>query len=68
MSQQTQVPRAAAYFKRWIAKWPTVQVGLCQHGSLHADLMNLTNLFICQARRPGQGTSSWDSCNSQKTM
>lgn len=25
MSQQTQVPRAAAYFKRWIAKWPTVQ-------------------------------------------
>ena len=25
MSQQTQVPRAAAYWKKWMARWPTVQ-------------------------------------------
>lgn len=25
MSQQTQVSRAAEYFRRWVAKWPTVQ-------------------------------------------
>lgn len=28
MSQQTQVPRVAEYFTRWIHKWPTVQVGV----------------------------------------
>ena len=27
MSQQTQVPRVAEYFTKWILKWPTVQVG-----------------------------------------
>ena len=27
MSQQTQVPRVAEYFTRWIKQWPTVQVG-----------------------------------------
>lgn len=26
MSQQTQVARVVAYHKRWIARWPTVQV------------------------------------------
>lgn len=25
MSQQTQVSRAAEYFRRWVSKWPTVQ-------------------------------------------
>ena len=28
MSQQTQVGRAAEYWLRWMAKWPTVQVSL----------------------------------------
>lgn len=31
MSQQTQVPRVAEYFAKWIHKWPTVQVGTCDH-------------------------------------
>ena len=44
MSQQTQVPRAAAYWQRWIEKWPTVQVrqfqewAPCIHSQQHINM------------------------------
>ena len=46
MSQQTQVSRAAEYFKRWIAKWPTVQALAA------AELDEVNSLWAGKAPQP----------------
>ena len=49
MSQQTQVPRVAEYFAKWIHRWPTVQVNASGHWyacQVHAD--SAASLPPCQ--------------------